>query len=159
MGIIAGNLDMWGCFVEWMITELIRVYHRIHHIKGIVVIISVMYQIQFVFPIQARKEVFARQLITVQWVVVARCPAQLELIPISQASQCAPAALLDITVRKRLIASPSSPVLLDSTVLMVGPPKTLVTVMFLHKLSCTYCKSLIASKEELLVALRLPLLW
>lgn len=157
MGIITGSLDVWRCFVEWMITEIIRVYHKIHHIKGIVVIISAIYQIQFVFPLQAQKEVFVRQLTTVQRVVVARCPVQLEHIQISQASQCAPAALLDITVRNILTASPSSPVLLDSTVLMVDPPKTLVTVMFLHKLSFICCKSLVASKEELPVALRLSL--
>lgn len=52
MLINTGNLNVWGCFVEWMITELIRVYRRIHHIKGLAVIISVILPrlIAFAYP-------------------------------------------------------------------------------------------------------------
>lgn len=39
------KLNVWGCFVEWLITELISVYHRIHHNKGFTVIISVIYHL------------------------------------------------------------------------------------------------------------------
>ena len=105
-----------------------------------------------VFSLQALKEVFAHQLITAKWVVLAPCRAQLELTPTSQASQPVPAALLGTTAQKGLETSPSSAVLLDSTALMVNSvPKHYQSYVcfFVNSLNnLTQYKLNIASKED-----------
>ncbi|KAF3847745.1 hypothetical protein F7725_020773 [Dissostichus mawsoni] len=84
--------------------------------------------------LQAQKEVFAHKLITALRVVRARCHAQLEPTPSSQANQCVPAALLATTVQRRLETSPSPPVPLVSTAPTVDSPKPLsVMVMYLYE--------------------------
>lgn len=74
----------------------------------------------WVFPLQALKEVFAHQLITALMGVRAQYPVRLGPTPISLGSRCAPGALLATTVQRRLATSLSTLVHLDSTALMVS---------------------------------------
>lgn len=125
------KLNIRGCFVEWLITELMGVYHRIHHNKGFAVIIPVTNQV--VFPLQAQKEVLVHQLITARRVLQAQCPAQLGPTPTSLASRRVPAVPLDTSVPRGLTTSPSFLAPLDSIAPMVDQDSTFTSIYLLKK--------------------------